>query len=179
MLAAARILGILPRRVSEFLYGCASHFVGIVGVGLRWTIAKRLAKDLGDNVFIGPRVEIRGWENLTIGSNVSIHNASFIDARGGLAIGNDVSVAHHCSIITFEHGWSDHTKPIRDNPVRYDPVAIANDVWIGSGARILAGASIGTRCIVAAGSVVTRPVPDYSIAGGAPARVIGATRGES
>lgn len=176
MLTVAAMLRPMPRGLVLMLYRIASHLTGVTGIGLRWIIAKRLAQQLGDNVFIGPRIEIRGWETLVIGSNVSIHNASFIDARGGLTIGNDVSIAHHCSIVTFDHGWADTTKPIRDNPVRYEPVAISNDVWIGGGARILAGATIGTRTIVAAGAVVTRSIPEYSIAGGVPAKVIGSTR---
>jgi acetyltransferase-like isoleucine patch superfamily enzyme len=176
LLAAVALLRLMPRSLVGALYGLSSHFTGVIGVGLRWIIAKRLAAQIGDNVLIGPRIEIRGWNALRIGNNVSIHNASFIDARGGLTIGNDVSIAHHCSVVTFDHEWSDMTKPIRDNPVRYQRVAIANDVWIGAGVRVLAGASIGTRSIVAAGAVVTRAVPEYSIAGGVPAKVIGSTR---
>jgi acetyltransferase-like isoleucine patch superfamily enzyme len=172
----AHMVAPLPRGLVRGLYAIASHLTGPVGAALRWSIARRLAAAVGDNVFIGPRIEVRGWESLRLGRNVSIHNACFIDARGGLTIGDDVSIAHQCSLVTFEHCWTDESLPIRDNPVQYRPIAIANDVWIGCGARILAGASIGTRCIVAAGAVVTRAIPEFSIAGGIPAVVIGSTR---
>jgi acetyltransferase-like isoleucine patch superfamily enzyme len=170
------LLRLVPRPFAEILYSIFSHLNGRVGVGVRWALARRLCASVGPNVFIGPRVEVRGWEKIRLGANVSIHNSSFVDGRGGLSIGNDVSIAHQCSLVTFEHGWADESLPIRDNPVRYLPIEIADDVWIGCGARVLAGTSIGARSIVAAGAVVARDIPAYSLAGGVPAKVIGSTR---
>jgi len=174
--ALAAVLGLLPRAAAEALYSAASHMNGRIGAGLRWVLARRLAASVGSNVFIGPRVEVRGWEEIRLGNNVSIHNACFVDGRGGLSIGNDVSIAHQCSVITFEHEWSDRTVPIRDNPVCYRAVVIADDVWIACGSRVLAGVKIGGRSIVAAGAVVTKDVPDFAIVGGVPARPIGSTQ---
>jgi len=172
----ALLLRVLPRVVVEVLYSLASHMNGRTGAGLRWAFARRLAAQVGNNVFIGPRVEIRGWQEIRLGNNVSIHNACFVDGRGGLSIGNDVSIAHQCSLVTFEHGWSDDSAPIRDNPVRYQPVVIADDVWIACGSRVLSGVHIGGRSIVAAGAVVTKDVPEFAIVAGVPARLIGSTR---
>ncbi|MGH8177788.1 MAG: acyltransferase [Steroidobacter sp.] len=176
LLLITALMRLLPRFVVESAYSFASHLNGRLGVGLRWALARRLCAALGDNVFLGPRIEVRGWGEIRVGDNVSIHDACFIDGRGGLTIGNDVSIAHQCSLVSFEHGWSDESRPIRDNPVEYRPITIADDVWVGCGTRILAGASIGTRCIIAAGAVIVRDVPAYSLAGGVPAKVIGSTR---
>ncbi|RZD72390.1 acetyltransferase [Streptomyces albidoflavus] len=67
--------------------------------------------------------------------------------------------------------WTDHRGLLADLPVRGDTV-IGNDVWIGHGATVMPGVRIGHGAIVAAGSVVTRDIPDYTVAGGNPARVI-------
>ncbi|OSC45138.1 acetyltransferase, partial [Streptomyces sp. 4F] len=64
-----------------------------------------------------------------------------------------------------------HRGVLADLPVRGDTV-IGNDVWIGHGTTVMPGVRIGHGAIVAAGSVVTRDIPDYTVAGGNPARVI-------
>lgn len=176
LLTTSAALKLLPCWFVERMYRWSRHFSGRLSVGWRWALAKRLAASVGDNVLIGEHVQIRGWSSLMLGHNVSIHDHCFIDARGGLNIGNDVSIAHQVSILTFEHLWSDPTLPIRDNPVRYAPVNLIGDCWIGCGARVLAGVSIGRRCVVAAGAVVTRDVSSGDIVGGIPARRIGTTQ---
>ncbi|MGJ9402129.1 acyltransferase [Arthrobacter sp. KK5.5] len=96
----------------------------------------------------------------------------YIDATGGLEIGNDVSIAHSTSILTTNHNWSSVGIPIRDQAVSLAPVSVGNDVWIGAGVRILAGVSIGTGAIIAAGAVVTKDVAPGTIVAGVPASVV-------
>lgn len=96
----------------------------------------------GDNIFIGRGVIIKNFENLTIGNNVSIHASCYIDASGGVVIGDDVSIAHQCSIISFEHQWSDAKMPIKYNKTFMSSVKISGDVWIGCGVRVLGGQAL-------------------------------------
>jgi virginiamycin A acetyltransferase len=68
------------------------------------------------------------------------------------------------------HGTDDPLKPIREQPGRVTRVRIGAGTWIGSGAIIIA--DVGSNCVIGAGSVVTKPVPDGTVAAGSPARVI-------
>ncbi len=144
-------LFLLPRFIINWLWILADLLPSILGVGFRYIMALRLSKSIGKNVFFGRGVEIKSWENLEIGSNVSIHNSS---------------------ILTFEHTWDNKDKPIRSNILNFDSVKIENDVWIGCGCRILSGVTIGERTIVAAGAVVTKDIESATIVAGVPAKLI-------
>jgi acetyltransferase-like isoleucine patch superfamily enzyme len=96
----------------------------------------------------------------------------YLDATGGLTIGNDVSIAHGVSILTTEHEYAVPGVATRDAAVREAAVAIGDDVWIGAGARILAGVRIGDHAVVGAGAVVTRDVPARQVVAGVPARAV-------
>lgn len=163
---------LLPRFIINWLWVLADLLPGLFGVGFRYILALRLAKNIGTNVFFGRGVEIKHWQNFEIGSNVSIHKDCYMDAIGGLIIKDDVSIAHNSSILTFEHTWENQDKPIRSNPVKLNCVKIENDVWIGCGCRILSGVVIGSRSIVAAGAVVNKDIESGSLVGGVPARLI-------
>jgi len=156
ILLLARVTGVLPKPLLRALYGLFQPCGGLFFVLLRFLLVKNLAAAVGDNVFIDNHVAIRFFENLSLGSNVSINRNCYIGAMGGIRIGSDVSIAHQTSLVSFEHGWKNPELPIRRNPLELAPIIVAEDVWIGAGARILSGAKIESRCIVAAGSVVTR-----------------------
>ena len=108
--------------------------------------------EIGDNAFIGPYATLYG--------------------HGGLTIGNDVLIAGHVTIIPAQHRFRSIDLPIREQGEDAAGIRISDDVWIGTGARILDGITIGQGVVIAAGAVVTSSLPDYSIAAGVPARVI-------
>lgn len=123
-------------------------------------------------MFIGQNVEIRCWQMLSLGNNVSIHRGCYLDASGGIEVGDDVSIAHQTSILSANHTWDDPMIPIKENPVKLESVIIQNDVWIGCGCRIMSGVTVFSRSVVAAGSVVTKDVPSHTLVGGVPAKQI-------
>lgn len=165
-------LYLLPKKVVSNLWIVLDLLPGLIGVGFRYVFALRLVKSLGKNVFIGRCVEIAGWENLSIKDNVSIHKDCYIDARGGLDIGNDVSIAHATSILTFEHCWDNKSLPIRSNPLNFSKVTIEDNVWIGCGCRILSGVTIHTFSVIAAGAVVNKNIETGTLNGGVPSKVL-------
>ena len=127
---------------------------------------------MGKNIYVGKNVTIKNFESLILGSNISIHANCYIDASGGVNIGDNVSIAHNSSIISFEHTWENLEVPIKYNPTILKEVVIFKDVWIGCGVRVLAGVKINTRTIVAAGSVVKGLLDEKSIYAGVPAKKI-------
>src|SRR4051794_12657111 len=82
-------LGIFPRRVRLSLWRLVEGWSGILGMVARYCLLRTLARSCGDNVMVSPHVELQGAEKLVIGDNVSIHRFCYIDATGGVTIGND------------------------------------------------------------------------------------------
>jgi acetyltransferase-like isoleucine patch superfamily enzyme len=172
LLAASALLSPLPRRAVAFLAILARPVPTRLGIALRWVLLRRLAWRCGDCVAISEGVYLFRMEHAAIGDHVSVHPLCYLDATGGLTIGNDVSIAHGVSILTTEHDYAAPGVATRDAPVRAAAVAIGDDVWIGAGARILAGVTIGDHAVVGAGAVVTRDVPPRQVVGGVPARAL-------
>lgn len=115
--------------------------------------------------------EIRGHVNLFIGERSIIGDRSVLDARNGIFIGNDVSLSSSVSIWTEQHDYNDPW--YRCNPVKSGSVHIGNRAWIGPNTTILPRVSIGEGAVIAAGAVVTKDVPPYTLVAGVPAKVIG------
>ena len=87
-------------------------------------------------------------------------------------IGRDCVIGSGVHIISGlrQHGFQDLDTPIRDQPAEFSMVIIGEDTWIGNGAIV--GANVGKKCVIGVGSVVVKPIPDFAIAAGNPARVI-------
>ncbi len=167
-----RCIRVFPRSVRICLWHTFQKSNRKYAIACRYIILKSLAKKVSDNVFIGSNVEIISFENIIIGENVSIHKDCYIDATGKIEIGDNVSIAHQTSLISFNHTWQDKNKPIKYNESVFEKIKICNDVWIGAGVRILAGVNIESRSIVAAGAVVNKNVEANTIVGGIPAKLI-------
>lgn len=109
---------------------------------------------------------------LVIGDNCVIGLRSGIVAHQSVEIGNDVWLGQDVFITDGNHGYDDLDAPIGSQKGSVEPVSIGDNSWIGHGAIILAGTTIGRNAIVAAGAVVRGDVPDYSIAAGVPAKIV-------
>lgn len=142
------------------------------GILRRFVYYKNMLKSCGSNVSIHRHVFIFHPENLEIGSNCSIHPMCYIDAEGGGRIGSNVSIAHAVTIMSANHSWMDESLPIKYNPKVYKSFIIDDDVWVGSGVRIMAGVRIGRHCIIASGAVVTKDCDSNGLYGGVPAKKI-------
>ena len=111
-------------------------------------------------------------ENLEIGENVGIAANAFISVRGKLKIGDDCIFGPGLSIFTENHIFADLDNPIRLQGASRKGVTIGNDCWFGSNVTVLDGVNIGKKVVVASGAVINKDVPDFSIVGGVPAKII-------
>lgn len=130
--------------------------------------------EIGNNVTIDEGVRIlltKPFPKLIIGDNVTIGQNSIITAKAEMYIGDYTLIGPYVQITDNNHTAK------RDNLIKFQrstikPVRIGSDVWIGSGAKVLAGVTIGNGAIIGANSVVTHDIPDFAVAVGCPARVI-------
>lgn len=128
---------------------------------------------LRDNVIIECSGVLRNLgEKLVIGNNVGISQNCFIAVRGNVTIGDNTIIGPHVSIFSENHNFESLEVPIREQGEKRSDVDIGEDVWIGTKSTILSGVKIGSHSIVAAGSVVNKSIPEYSVVGGVPARVL-------
>lgn len=168
----AAVFSLFGRKGNASLLRFCRHTTGRMGLVLRYIFLRNCAAKIGENVSVHPGVYLLNVHRLALGDNVSIHPMCYIDAVGEVVVGNNVSVAHSSSVLSSNHQWTDGTRAIKYNEIKMGAVHIADDVWIGCGVRILAGVTIETRAIVAAGSVVTGNVSSNTIVGGVPAKVL-------
>ena len=162
----------LPLFLRKKLLQNCSSMQGLKGIAIRYALLKTIAIECGDNVAINQGVFIFSPEKLKIGSNVSIHPMCYIDASGGIEIGNDVSIAHGATIMSTTHTYFNLNIPIKDQPCLKKKTRIEDNVWIGAKAVIIAGVKLSKGSVVGAGAVVTKNVPENSISGGVPAKII-------
>lgn len=123
---------------------------------------------VGRNVRLRMPVVVYHAEGLTLGNDVDVGEFVVLRASGGLRIGDRVLIAAHAVLTTRGHPES----PPRFGHVVDAAVVIEDDVWIGSGAVILPGVTVGRGAIVGAGAVVTGDVAPLTLVAGVPARPI-------
>lgn len=107
-------------------------------------------------------------KNIHIGDNVFINAGCKMQDQGGLYIGDDVLIGHNVVFATLNHDENPQTRA----SLHPKPIHVGNKVWIGSNSTILQGVTIGDGAIIAAGAVVTKDVPENTVVGGVPAKII-------
>ncbi|MGX7595068.1 acyltransferase [Planococcus plakortidis] len=162
----------IPKIIFDLVWNLTSIFENKFVILIRYLYLKKYAGECGDNIYIGKYVILKNIQDLQLGSNISIHAFCYLDSFGCIKIGDNVSIANHTSIISFNHTFEDKSLPIKYNLVEKGKINIEQDVWIGSGVRILPDVTIKSRSIVAAGAVVVKDVLVGMIVGGVPAKTI-------
>ena len=121
---------------------------------------------IGENTIVNNGLTVVLPKNVTIGSGVSIMNGALMMAAGGITIEDKVLIAANVKLITNNHD------PYERDILTCRPILIKEGAWVGAGATILPGVTVGKYAIVGSDSVVTKDIPDYAIAVGTPAKVI-------
>jgi len=140
----------------------------------------KMGVQFGDDVTVGSYAMVRpsGYYGREIGVGLKMGDRSnigpycYLGASGGITIGNDVMMGPRVSIYAENHNYKDAQVSMRRQGSTRLGIVIEDDCWLGGNSIILDGVTVGRGSIVAAGAVVTRDVPPYSIVAGNPARVI-------
>jgi acetyltransferase-like isoleucine patch superfamily enzyme len=107
--------------------------------------------------------------NIRVGRNVFINQACMLNDIGGIEIGDDVMIGPRVSLLTAGHPLDPGR---RRRQIVAAPIAIERNVWLGAGATVLQGVTVGSDAVVAAGAIVTRDVPPRTLVAGVPGQVL-------
>ncbi|ELW9450756.1 sugar O-acetyltransferase [Burkholderia cenocepacia] len=136
---------------------------------VRALFGELIGSQVDDGFMLIPPFHATGGAGMKLGRNVFVNqNCTFYDL-GGLEIGDDVMIGPNVSLITSSHPVEPSRR--RDGVIA-KPIVIERNVWIGAGATIIGGVTIGENAVVAAAAVVTRDVPPNTQVGGNPAKII-------
>ena len=131
-------------------------------------LAELFGSPLDPSVKLLPPFYTDFGKNTRIGKNCMIQQCCTFFDRGGITIGSGVFIAPKVNLVTLNHDQD----PENRSATIAKPVVINDNVWIGIGATICPGVTVGRGSIVAAGAVVTKDVPENTVVGGNPAKII-------
>lgn len=131
-----------------------------------WTLSN--LRSCGSSVEIDRRAFLWSADRMDIGSHVTINGYTVIYAAGGVRIHDNVLIAANCVLTSVSHP----TGAGERHQLVTAPIELMDNCWLGAGVVVLPGVTIGRNSIVAAGSVVTKDIPDNCMCAGSPARVL-------
>lgn len=167
-----RIIASLRSEVAAWMEAALLALPGEIGILTRRSYYRATIGSIGKRCRLGSGFRVTHHSGLRIGDRVEINSAE-INAAGGVAIGNNCLIACGVKIWSINHVYRNLSIPISHQGFVFKSVTIGDDVWLAANSVILPGVTIGEGSIIAAGAVVTKDVPSFSIAAGVPARVIG------
>ena len=129
-------------------------------------VKELFAGNIGEGSRVMPPLNLVCANQVKIGRNVLIMGGCLMMSRGGITIDDDAMIAANAQLISNNHDLHDHALLV------CKPVHICRNAWIGAGATILPGVTVGENAVVAAGAVVTKDVEANTIVGGNPAKFI-------
>jgi acetyltransferase-like isoleucine patch superfamily enzyme len=165
----------------EFLYARNIKFGNSAYVDSGCRLHASVAEiEIGNNSRIMRNAYVCSYvSNARSGEGIYIGNKSWIginsvlsSGQGGLFIGNNVIIASNVTMVTGNHDYRDIAATTAEQQYVGSPIHIHDDVWIGANSAIVGGVTVGKHAVIAAGSVVTKDVPAYTMVGGVPAKII-------
>jgi acetyltransferase-like isoleucine patch superfamily enzyme len=171
---AQLLLGLLRRRyLSTYGRRLTLHGLAFIAPRVVIQIGRKGRVELGRWSWVGHDTKIRCHEGLvSIGAKTVLGQECTISSYQHVSVGRECVIADRVMLIDFDHGAAEVERPIRLQGIYKRDVRVGNNVWIGYGASILRGVTVGDNAIVGTSAVVTRDVPANAVVGGIPARVI-------
>jgi acetyltransferase-like isoleucine patch superfamily enzyme len=171
----AWLIALLLRRKFLSSYGRRLKLDGLafIAPGVVLQIGRGGRIELGRWSWLGHGTKIRCHEGIvSIGAKTVLGQDCTISAYQHVSIGRECVIADRVMLIDFDHGTAEVERPIRLQGIYKRDVNVGHNVWIGYGACILRGVTVGDNAVIGTNSVVTKDVPANAVVGGVPARVL-------
>lgn len=171
------------RYLYHFIFSGFYHLGKKVGFGSNVAIRNARYISLGNNVYLDNNAILQIPEEhigyglhkpkLEIEDKVTVGSTTMISAVKSIQIKENVLISQHCFIGDHDHGYKDINTPIRyQDLTNVKPIVIDEGAWIGANVTVVSGVRIGKNAVIGTNSVVTKDIPDYSVAVGVPTKVI-------
>jgi acetyltransferase-like isoleucine patch superfamily enzyme len=147
--------------------------IAFIGPGVVLQVGKGAQIELGRWSWLGHGTKVRCHEGVvSIGAKTVMGQECTISAYQHVKIGRECVIADRVMFIDFDHGMVEVERPIRLQGIYKRDVNVGNNVWIGYGACILRGVTVGDNAVIGTNSVVTKDVPANAVVAGLPAKII-------
>ncbi len=147
--------------------------LAFIGPGCTLQIGPNARIELGRWSWIGHGTKLRCHEGvISIGAKSVLGQECTVSAYQHVSIGRECVIADRVMLIDFDHGVVDVDRPIRLQGIYKRDVRVGNNVWIGYGACVLRGVTVGDNAVIGTNALVTADVPDNAIVAGVPARIV-------
>ena len=147
--------------------------IAFVCPGVQFEIGKGARVVLGRWSWLGHGTKVRAHEGeVVIGAKTVLGQECTISAYQHVSIGRECIVADRVMLIDFDHGMVEVERPVRLQGIYKRDVRVGHNVWLGYGACVLRGVTVGDNAVVGTNAVVTKDLPDNAVAAGVPARVV-------
>jgi len=149
-----------------------ASMVQSLAIPVRRILAQKIFRHCGEGVIFHHNVLFSKGSNISISEHSLVNRYVMLDDRADITIGSFVMIAAGVTIETHTHPFDDFSLPIAYGGRSGLPVTVGDNSVLGYNTVLMAGVKVGYRCIVGANSVVTKDIPDYTVAGGVPAKPI-------
>lgn len=164
--------GLLMMEIESYLVGFFRNVPGMLGYVIRFCLYKMLFGKLDSFCVIQPNVFVVNCKKIECGRNLAINSNTYINAFGGVEIGDNVLMGPNIVISSGEHQYMESRLPATLQPIKKRKIVIGDGVWIGANAVIMPGVVLAEGTVVGAGAVVTKSTEPFSVVAGVPARKI-------
>jgi maltose O-acetyltransferase len=162
--------GLLLAELEGYSLWLFKNWPGVAGFFLRNAVLSVLCRRKSGMVWLQSEVNLVYVGRMKLGSNIGINSGTYLNALGGLELGNHVLIGSNVTISAGRHPIEGRFPSVYERPCEPLKIIIEDDVWIGAGAVIMPGITLRKGTVVGANSVVTKSTEEYDIVVGAPAK---------
>jgi acetyltransferase-like isoleucine patch superfamily enzyme len=162
---------LILEQIESLIVGLVNWIPTVLGMFIRNIIYRVLGMKIEGFCWIQPRVTIVNLRRLSVGRNFGCNSGTYINAIGGISMGNDVLIGANVTISSGKHEIEGREASVFSRPAQPMPISFGSDIWIGAGASVLPGLDIADGTVIGANAVVTKNTQPFAVMVGIPARV--------